>query len=72
MNLYKVLRSFVPDSPLQIGTILSSSNQSVTVQLPGGGVIEVRGAGAVNDKVFVRNGRIEGPAPSLTQVTIDI
>ena len=72
MNLYKLLRSFVPESPLQIGTILSSANQSTRVELPGGGIVEVRGSGAVNDKVFIRNGRIEGPAPSLAQVTIDI
>lgn len=42
------------------------------VQLPGGGVLQVRGAAAVGDQVFVRDGLIEGLAPALAIVSIDI
>lgn len=45
---------------------------SGAVQLPGGGVLQVRGAAAVGDQVFVRDGLIEGLAPALTPVAIDI
>ena len=43
-----------------------------TVQPPGGATIRARGQAAVADVVFVRDGVIEGPAPSLTLVTIDV
>ena len=47
--------------------------------LPGAGrqaqprdVLQARGDAAVSDRVFVRDGLIEGLAPALTVVTIDI
>lgn len=43
-----------------------------TVQPPGGATIRARGQAAVADVVFVRDGVIEGPAPALTLVTIDV
>ena len=43
-----------------------------TVQLPGGATLRARGDAAVADVVFVRDGVIEGPAPALTLVTIDV
>ena len=42
------------------------------VQLPGGGVLQVRGAAVVGDRVFVRDGLIEGLASALTVLAIDI
>jgi len=42
------------------------------VQLPGGGVLQARGAAVVGDHVFVRDGLIEGLAPSLPIVSIDV
>jgi hypothetical protein len=44
------------------------AGQLCTVQLPGGGVLQARGDAAVGDRVFVRDGLIEGPAPALTYV----
>ena len=43
-----------------------------TVQLPGGATLRARGDAAVADVVFVRDGVIEGPAPSRKLVTIDV
>jgi hypothetical protein len=34
--------------------------------------VVVRGEGTVSTNVFVRNGAIEGPAPSLTQVFVEV
>ena len=42
------------------------------MQLPGGGVLQARGDAAVSDRVFVRDGVIEGLAPALAIVSIDI
>jgi hypothetical protein len=40
-----------------------------TVELPGGGVLQVRGDAAVSDQVFIRDGLIEGQAPQLQGLT---
>ena len=48
------------------------AGQLCTVQLPGDGVLQARGDAAVGDRVFVRDGLIEGLAPALTVVAIDI
>ena len=50
------------------GTLLATR----TLQNPSGATIRARGEAAVTDRVFVRDGAIEGPAPSLTVVPIDI
>ncbi len=72
-NLFRQLLDLLPESPLFVGTVtVVNGDETVTVQLAGGGFLRVRGVGAVDDRVFVRNGVIEGPAPALTDVTIDI
>ncbi|MDO8903958.1 hypothetical protein [Hydrogenophaga sp.] len=72
-NLFRQLLDLLPEQPLLVGTVtVVNSDETVTVQLSGGGLLRVRGAAAVDDRVFVRNGVIEGPAPALTDVTIDI
>ena len=43
-----------------------------TIMLPGGGVIQARGQATVGQRVFVRDGVIEGPAPDLTDEIIEV
>ncbi|QRQ89216.1 hypothetical protein JTE92_18430 [Cupriavidus oxalaticus] len=71
-NPYKVLRDLMPDPPLQVGTVVSITGSVASIQLPGGGVAQARGEAAVNDRVFFRDGVIEGPAPTLPIVLIDV
>ncbi|WP_155301348.1 hypothetical protein [Cupriavidus necator] len=71
-NPYKVLLGLLPDPPLQVGTVLSISNGVATVQLPGGGLLQARGATSQGATVFVRDGVIEGAAPSLPVQVIDV
>lgn len=72
-NLYRALLELLPEAPLLVGTVtVVHSDETVTVALSGGGLLRVRGSAAVDDRVFVRNGVIEGPAPALTNVTINI
>lgn len=72
-NLFRQLLDLLPEAPLLRGTVtVVNSDETVTVQLSGGGLQRVRGVAAVDDRVFVRKGVIEGPAPALTDVTIDI
>ena len=71
-NLWRRLKQLLPEPPLLIGTIESTSDFGARVEYPDGSFSTVRGTGTVGQKVFVRNGMIEGPAPSLTVVLIEI
>lgn len=71
-NLYHQFLALLPPRPLQVGTVTAVAGQLCTVQLPGGGVLQARGDAAVSARVFVRDGLIEGLAPALTVVAIEI
>lgn len=71
-NLYEQFRQLIPEPPLQVGTVVSVSTGSVTIELPGGGLIRARGSAAIGQNVFVRDDVIEGVAPSLTLEIIEI
>lgn len=72
-NVYRALLELLPEDPLQVGTVTAiNADDTRTVQLPGGGEIRARGDAALSARVFVRAGLIEGPAPALTVLTIEI
>ena len=71
-NIYRQFLDLLPARPLQVATVLSSSGGASAVELPGGGVLQVRGTAAVGAQVFVRDGVIEGVAPSLTIEVIEV
>lgn len=71
-NLYRQFLDLLPARPLQVGTVTATDGSTCTVQLPGGGVLQARGAATVGQQVFVRDGVIEGDAPALTVVAIEI
>lgn len=71
-NPYKVLQGLFPDPPLFVGTVIEVSGGVATITLPDGGIAQARGNAAVNDNVYFRNGVIEGPAPQLPIVLIEV
>lgn len=71
-NPYRRLLNLLPKRPLQVGTVIGSTAGVCTVELPGGGTIQARGDHTIGASVFVRDGVIEGPAPSLTPISIEI
>ena len=71
-NPYVALLALLPSYPLQIATITAIEGDVARLVLPGGGVLTARGAGAVGDQVFVRDGVIEGQAPSMPFVQVEI
>lgn len=71
-NPYKRLLGLLPTTPLQVGDVVAVDNGVATLQMPGGGTITARGAATVGARVFFRDGVIEGPAPTLTFVTVDV
>lgn len=71
-NPFKLLKGLLPDAPLEVGEVLAIIDGTATVQLPGGGLVQARGTTTVGARVFVRDGLIEGNAPSLTVEIIDV
>ena len=71
-NPYAALLALLPSYPLQIATITAIEGDVARLVLPGGGVLTARGTGAVGDQVFVRDGVIEGQAPLMPFVQVEI
>ena len=69
MNLFKALVDALPSDPLKAGVVVSVEDGGLAaiVELPGGGQTRVRTAEVttvVGDRVYIRNGVIEGAAPN--------
>lgn len=74
-NLYRALRELLPESPLQVATVVQvfEAEGASTVTWPGGSQQRVRGISvAAGQPAFVRNGVIEGAAPALTLEVIEV
>ena len=67
-NLYRAFMDLQPARPLEVGDVMAVGAGVVTVTLPGGGVLQARGEATVGQRVFVRDGVVEGVAPTLTYV----
>lgn len=72
MNPYRILKNLLPDAPLLVGDVVAVSDGTATIELPDGGRVQGRGAATVGQRVFVRDGVIEGEAPSLTVEIIEV
>ena len=73
LNLYRQLRELLPEPALTVATVVAEhADGSTTVQYPGGSQQRVRGVADVGQRVFVRSGQIEGTAPALDSVTIEV
>lgn len=72
MNLYKQLKGLFPDPPLQVGDVVAFNNGVATIEVGDGGQVQARGDATVGDRVFFRDGVIEGPAPDLPLELIEV
>lgn len=68
LNLYRQFMDLIPDRPLEVGDVTAVAAGVATVTLPGGGLLQARGEATVGQRVWVRDGVIEGQAPTLTYV----
>lgn len=71
-NPYQQLRALFPNPPLQVGVVEYASLGSLTMLLDGGSRVVIRGEGLVGERLFFRDGVVEGKAPSLPYTTFDI
>lgn len=74
VNLYRRLRELLPAPPLLVGLVSAhNADGTSTLVLPGGGSLRARGTPvAPGLNAFVRDGIVEGEAPALAVVTIEI
>jgi hypothetical protein len=72
MNPFKKLIGMLPLGRVDVGQVTASDGGGVTIALQMGGIIHVRGTATVGSRVYVRNGAIDGPAPDLIGVDIEV
>ena len=72
MNLQKRFLALIPDAPLLVGDVLAVSDGIAQIELPGGGLVHARGEATAGQRVFVRDGAIEGQAPALDYVEAEV
>ena len=71
-NIFTQFLALLPKESLEVGAVIAATATGATVQLMGGGIVQARGEATLGQRVFVRAGVIEGPAPTLTYVTAEI
>lgn len=74
-GFWKKFVDLLPKTPRYIGAVVTiEGNGRYTVQLAGGGLLQVIGESnyQISDRVFVADKKIEGKAPALTTETIEI
>lgn len=75
-NLWRRFADLLPHSPTLLAMVtLLHSDGSASLTLLGGGILRTRTGGvdcSVGDRVFVRDGQIQGLAPQLPQVMVEI
>jgi len=71
-NIYRQFLDLLPPRPLEVGNVVAINGGVATIVLPGGGSLQARGSAAVGQRVFVRDGVIEGDAPDLIYTEGDV
>lgn len=72
MNFYSDFLSLLPQSPREVGKVISVFQGRVTVQLLTGAYVQAYGDAEPGKLVYVRGGTIEGEAPELPGIVIEI
>ena len=67
-NIYREFLDLIPGGVLDVGEVVAVGTGVATVLLPGGGILQARGQATVGERVFVMDGVVQGPAPTLSYV----
>lgn len=71
-NPYARLIALLPKRPLLVGEVVDFNNGVAVIQMPGGGLDTARGTATLGQRVYFRDGQIEGPAPTLPVELIEV
>ncbi len=66
-NTWAMFKELLPRDPLLVGTLSVTDSVTSLITLLDGGVVRVRGTGAVGGKYYIRAGKIDGEAPAMGQ-----
>lgn len=73
MNLWRRFQQLAnPPTLITVGTCVSADFGYCTIEFPGGSSQRVQGAGTVGTHYYIREGRLDGEAPALSVITIEI
>lgn len=71
-NLYREFFELLPRPLTQYGRVLSSASGETRVELPGGAVISASGEATVGQRVWVVDGKVDGEAPDLPGIAVEV
>lgn len=71
-NLFKRFSDLTGRRLRTVGTCISADVGECTIQYPGGGLVRVKGAGVVDTHYFVLDGKLDGEAPILGSLTVEV
>jgi len=71
-NLYKRFTSLTGRSLRTVGTCIAADFGECTIEYPGGTRVRVKGAGETGTRYFVQDGKLDGEAPSLASLEIEV
>lgn len=72
-NLWAAWQRLLPTDPRRVATVSTDHGDgTVTVTLTGGGTLRILGTATPGATVYLRTGRIEGPAPALPDYVLDV
>lgn len=71
-NLFKRFSDLNGRSLRTVGTCISADYGECTIQYPGGSVVRVKGSGTPGTRYFVKDGALDGEAPSLATLIVEV
>lgn len=72
-NVLKAFQALLPSSPLLVGEVVAIDGAELRIELPDGSLSSARGSSTVGSTIYFRpGGAVEGDAPALPFVEIDI
>jgi hypothetical protein len=71
-NLFKRFSDLTGRKLRTVGTCVAADFGECSIQYPGGSIVRVKGAGVVSSRYFVLDGRLDGEAPALASLVIDV
>lgn len=71
-NLYRRFSDLTGRSLRTVGTCIAADFGECTIQYPGGSVVRVKGAGEVGTRYFVMDGKLDGEAPTLVSLEMEV
>jgi hypothetical protein len=73
MNLWRRFQQLAnPPSLTAVGVVVQADSEECTVEFPGGSRLRVKGTGTVGQRYYIRAGRLDGEAPALTPVVVEV